>query len=126
MGTYEDLYPYEFHRKYRYPIDAPLTLENVLFRIYLISEESAELYKAFALNDVVQIADALADLRYVVDGSAVTFGFPMNDLLAEVHRSNMTKEYDRHVGKPIKGPNYSKPRIEKVLRESLCGRLVAE
>lgn len=120
------LYPEEFHRKYKYPIDEPLTEKNILFRIRLIMEEYAELIKAFEIGDVVEIADALADLRYVVDGTAVTFGFPMEALLEEVHRSNMTKDFDRHVGKPIKGPNYSKPRIEKILRENLCGRLVAE
>lgn len=55
----------------------------------------------------------LADLRYVLEGAAVSFGLPIDAAYAEVHRSNMSKLGEdgkpirRTDGKVLKGPNYS-------------------
>lgn len=55
----------------------------------------------------------LADLRYVTDGCAVTFGLPIDEAFAEVHRSNMSKLGPDGLpvkdagGKVLKGPNYT-------------------
>lgn len=91
-------------------------------RYDLIAEELAEFLTAQVDNDVVGIADALADLLYVVYGAAHTYGIPIDAIFSEVHRSNMSKLGDdgRPVlrpadGKVMKGPNYSAPALEPIL-----------
>lgn len=74
-----------------------------------------------AVYDPVEAADALGDLRYLVDGGNLVCGFPGGLVLAEIHRSNMSKlgtdgqPVKRADGKIMKGPNYTKPDIKKVL-----------
>lgn len=84
-----------------------------LLRLRLIDEELDELAGALNCQDVVDTADALADLLYVVIGSALQFGIPIEQVFAEVHRSNMTKDGggSREDGKILKGPNYSPPDL---------------
>ena len=71
--------------------------------------------------DPVEIADALGDGVYVKYGHAIERGIPLDDVLREIHRSNMSKLGDdgkpilRDDGKILKGPNYSPPDIAKVL-----------
>lgn len=75
--------------------------------------------------DLIECADGLTDLRYLVDGGNLIFGFDGDALLAEVHRSNMSKlgadgkPVRREDGKTLKGPNYSPPDIAGVLMQSL-------
>lgn len=67
---------------------------------------------------LVQVADDLADLLYVVYGAANAFGIDIGEVFEEVHRSNMTKFIDGHRredGKWVKGPSYSPADIRKVL-----------
>lgn len=80
----------------------------------LLTEEVCELHDAVASRDMVAIADALADIVYVVVGTAVTYGVPLDDVLQEVHRSNMTKD-PGPTGKAVKGPDYSPPDVFGVL-----------
>lgn len=89
-------------------------------RVSLIAEEFKELRDALALENVVGVADALADLLYVVVGSALQWGIPLEAVLAEVHRSNMTKTGDlkRSDGKILKGPGYSSPDVAGVLLDN--------
>lgn len=68
-------------------------------------------------TDIVEVADALGDIKYVVDGAALVCGIPLDKVSAEIHRSNMSKlgadgkvVYDNR-GKVQKGPNYFKPNI---------------
>lgn len=86
-------------------------------RMKLIDEERRELLMALADGDVLGVADALADLMYVVIGSALQWGIPLERVFAEVHRSNMTKQGGavRVDGKILKGPNYSPPDLSFVL-----------
>jgi len=71
--------------------------------------------------DPVEIADALGDGIYVKYGHAIERGIPLDDVLREIHRSNMSKlgadglPILRDDGKILKGPNYSPPDIAKVL-----------
>jgi len=71
--------------------------------------------------DPVEAADALGDLRYLVDGGNLICGFPGNLVLAEIHRSNMSKlgadgyPVLRADGRIMKGPGYFKPDIRRVL-----------
>lgn len=85
----------------------------------LIEEEFIELKDAVVAKDMVAVADALADLLYVVYGAGVTFGLPLDEIFREVHRSNMTKldsdgrPIKNEAGKVVKGPNYQSPQLEK-------------
>lgn len=89
----------------------------------ILDEEVQELRDAVAARDLTGIADALADIAYVVAGTAVTYGIPFDVVLAEVHKSNMTKFTGwgprlREDGKILKGPGYEPPRIAEILAAS--------
>lgn len=86
----------------------------------ILDEEVQELRDAVAAGDLVQIADALADIAYVVAGTAVTYGLPFDAIMTEVHRSNMSKfgpdgPKVRGDGKIIKGPGYEPPQIAALI-----------
>lgn len=88
-------------------------------RIDLITEELNELEDAEHIFDV---ADALADLMYVVLGTAVAYGIDLEPIFQEVHRSNMSKFIDGHKredGKWIKGPSYSPANLKPII-EAQC------
>lgn len=90
--------------------------EQAELRQRILDEEVDELRAAVSKNDIVSIADALADIVYVACGTAVTYGIPFDRVFAEVHRSNMTKfgpdgPYLRADGKIMKGPGYEPPEI---------------
>jgi hypothetical protein len=129
----------EFHEKYghyihnkkfdgdKYPL---FPRDLVVLREKLITEEAREFHdSSYEMYDVLDnipvniigIADALADILYVVFGAALTYGIPIDKVFEEVHRSNMTKSMDKDEksirGKTLKGPNYDPPNIVKVLRE---------
>jgi len=90
-------------------------------RLELIAEELDELSDAVADRDMVQIADALTDLLYVVYGAGHTFGIDLDECFQEVHSSNMSKlgedgrPIHREDGKVMKGPNYFEPDLEAIL-----------
>jgi NTP pyrophosphatase (non-canonical NTP hydrolase) len=88
-------------------------------RISLIAEEFKELRETLDANDVIGVSDALADLLYVVIGSALQWGIPIERVFEEVHRSNMTKTggAKRADGKILKGSNYSPPDLSFVVAE---------
>ncbi len=86
-------------------------------RLHLIVEETFELARGLKDLDEVDVADALTDLLYVVVGSFVTWGLPMEELFDEVHRSNMTKNTDGG-HKPGKGETFSPPNLAKILNQS--------
>lgn len=115
----------EFHERFELPIAGAPTLldgERYALRYELISEELIELCDAQERDDLVAIADALADLAYVVYGAAIEYGIDLDAVIAEVHRSNMTKlgndgkAIRREDGKVLKGPHYEPPEIARILR----------
>ena len=85
-------------------------------------EELKELHEAMELEDIVEIADALADLIYVLHGTALHYGIDLEPIQAEVHRSNMSKLLPdgsvlrRDDGKVLKGPDFTAPAIARLLR----------
>lgn len=88
----------EFHERHGFPVGVPIGSDprTDMVRIHLIAEEGvAELALAIAERDRVKVADALADLAYVLFGTAVTYGIPLQEVFEEVHRSNMTKAVRR-------------------------------
>ena len=92
-------------------------------RVLLIEEELAELRNAGETRSLVAVADALADLLYVVYGAAETYGIDLQAVFKEIHRSNMSKGDPEIVrrpdGKILKGDSYSPPRVNEVLQTQL-------
>ncbi len=86
----------EFHRLFHHPIlDAPQlpAADRSALRMALLTEELAELQAAITANDLVEVADALCDLQYVLAGAVLEFGLgnAFKPLFDEVQRSNMSK-----------------------------------
>jgi predicted HAD superfamily Cof-like phosphohydrolase len=98
-----------------------LTPERYTLRRDLIEEELLEWITANSAGDIVEVADALADLLYVVYGTAHEYGLPIDAIFAEVHRSNMTKFNSdgtiprRADGKALKAATWEPPRIKEIL-----------
>ncbi|AGS81018.1 phosphoribosyl-ATP diphosphatase [Caulobacter phage Cr30] len=139
----------QFHQTYNQPIGTipnpnNLSVQRENLRNGFIIEEFCELLDAQGYNpagihliqaawkvasildrvrapDIVEIADALADIEYFNHGTAVEYGINLDSVFSEVHSSNMSKLGEdgkpvyREDGKVLKGPNYFKPDIEMVL-----------
>ena len=92
-------------------------------RLKLHEEEAViELCEAFEKEDIVLIADAIADSLVVVLGTAVACGINIEPIFQEVMRSNMTKFIDGHRredGKWIKGPSYTPANITPLICEQI-------
>ena len=92
-------------------------------RLELIREELEELHEAVDAKDLVEVADALTDLLYVVYGAGHAFGIDLDECFLEVHNSNMSKLGEdgrpiyREDGKVLKGPNFFQPDLEGILSE---------
>jgi len=86
-------------------------------RVNLIQEEFAELREALGQQDIAAVAKELADLLYVVYGTAVSCGIHMAPVFREVHRSNMSKVggHKRADGKWLKPPDYSPAHLQPIL-----------
>lgn len=101
----------EFHETLMLPVrKTPGKIDKKAFskRVMLICEELSEYCKAVSTQNLPEIADAIGDLLYVVFGTAVEHGLPMNEIFRQIHKSNMTKK-DGHIdksGKLIKPKNY--------------------
>jgi predicted HAD superfamily Cof-like phosphohydrolase len=86
----------EFHRTFKHPIqEKPAIPERRRcdLRVALIREELEELETAIENNDLVEVADALCDIQYVLSGAVLEFGLgeKFRELFDEVQRSNMSK-----------------------------------
>ena len=86
----------DFHRTFKHPIPETPQIpakERCDLRVSLIAEELDELKEAIVENDMVEIADALCDIQYVLSGAVLEFGLgeKFADLFNEVQRSNMSK-----------------------------------
>lgn len=115
---------HEFHRVYDCCISNKPELPNReerALRIRLLQEEYNEYIQGEKNNDIVEIADALADMLYIINGTCVSYGIPIDKIFAEVHASNMSKLDEngqvvrREDGKVLKGPNYFKPKIKEII-----------
>jgi predicted HAD superfamily Cof-like phosphohydrolase len=86
----------EFHKTFKHPVLPEPTIpskERCRLRISLLAEELKELEEAIDDRDIVEIADALCDLQYVLSGAVLEFGLgeKFRTLFDEVQRSNMSK-----------------------------------
>jgi len=91
-------------------------------RVRLIEEEFAELREALEHENLPSIAKELADLLYVVYGTAVSYGIDIEPVFREVHRSNMSKVggYKRDDGKWVKPDHYSPASVAPIVEEQRC------
>ncbi len=110
----------EFHKQFEIHVSPTPSIPDEptqTLRKRLIQEEFDELQEAMQEKDLPSIAKELADLLYVVYGTAVSLGIDMEPVFQEVHRSNMSKVggHKREDGKWVKPPTYSPASLEKIL-----------
>ncbi|WP_370478366.1 hypothetical protein [Tamlana flava] len=104
---------------------ADLGLAKNLLRYKLMREENEEYLEAANNNDLVEVADALGDMLYILCGTIIEHGLQhkIEEVFEEIQRSNMSKLGEngqpiyREDGKVLKGPNYFKPNIQSVLEK---------
>lgn len=92
-------------------------------RFNLMDEENKEYYEAAENNDLVEVADALGDMLYILCGTILEHGMQhiIEEVFEEIQRSNMSKlgadgqPIYREDGKVLKGPDYFKPNIKGIL-----------
>jgi predicted HAD superfamily Cof-like phosphohydrolase len=119
----------EFHRAFKIghsesPIADLGDSKNTL-RYHLMKEENEEYLEAVKNNDLIEIADALGDMMYILCGTIIEHGLQhkIEAVFDEIQRSNMSKLDEsgnpiyREDGKVMKGPNYFKPDFSKILGE---------
>lgn len=103
-----------------------ITTDEAQLRYRLGKEELDEYLEACNNNDLIEVADALADQLYILLGTMVAHGMKdvIEDIFDDVHRSNMSKlgpdgkPIYREDGKILKGPNFSPPNISKYLSDN--------
>ncbi len=98
--------------------------KNIL-RYNLMKEENEEYLEAAMNNNLVEVADALGDMLYILCGTIIEHGLQhkIEEVFDEIQRSNMSKlDKDgkpiyREDGKVLKGPNYFKPDFKAILEK---------
>lgn len=114
----------EFHEAFGLPdLDTPSIphVSEIWLRQGLIDEEVEELREANLNRDIVEVADALADIIYVACGTALVYGIDLEAVFEEVHRSNMAKlgpdgqPIYRGDGKVLKPEGWTPPAIARAL-----------
>ena len=109
---------------------ADLGATKKLLRYNLMKEENEEYLEAVQNNDLVEIADALGDMMYILCGTIIEHGLQdkIEAVFDEIQRSNMSKLGEdgqpiyREDGKVMKGPNYFKPDFSKLLYRRLTAK----
>ena len=126
MKKYTDAV-HEFHTAFGLGIKneptADLGAAKNLLRFNLMKEENEEYLEAAQNNDLVEVADALGDMLYILCGTIIEHGMQdkIEAVFNEIQRSNMSKLGEdgkpiyREDGKVLKGPNYFKPNISEIL-----------
>lgn len=123
MNTYTDVEKFmrAGEQKVNYTI-APFDQQALLY-YDLVKEEFYELTVAVKNFDIVETADACADLIWVIEGLCHTLGIPLQQVWDEVARSNFSKTVDgkltkREDGKVLKPDTYSPPDVKKIIDEA--------
>lgn len=119
----------EFHKAFGLGIKntptADLGLQKNLLRYKLMREENEEYLEAANNNDLVEVADALGDMLYILCGTIIEHGLQekIEEVFEEIQRSNMSKlgadgkPIYREDGKVLKGPDYFQPDIASILKK---------
>ena len=117
----------KFHESYGLRIEhtpkANLPKNISELRFNLMKEENEEYLQAAQDQDLIEIGDALGDMLYILCGTIIAHGFQdkIESIFDEIQRSNMSKlgadgkPIFRKDGKVMKGPNYFKPDLKKIL-----------
>jgi len=118
----------EFHREFDIHVANTPTVadeKTQALRVRLIQEEFDELKEALGTKNLPSIAKELADLLYVVYGTAVSYGIDMEPVFREVQRSNMSKigGYKRDDGKWVKPSTYSPADLGPILEGQVNNRI---
>lgn len=120
---------HEFHTAFGLGINnqpiADLGVSKNLLRFNLMKEENEEYLEAANANDLPEVADALGDMLYILCGTIIEHGMQhkIEEVFEEIQRSNMSKlgsdgkPVFREDGKVLKGPNYFRPDIRKILEQ---------
>lgn len=118
----------EFHNSFGLGVQqkpmANLPEDKIELRFNLMAEENEEYLEAAKNNDLIEVADALGDMLYILCGTILEHGMQhkIEEVFNEIQKSNMSKlgvdgnPIYREDGKVMKGPNYFKPDISKVLK----------
>ncbi len=102
---------------------ADLGAEKNQLRFNLMDEENKEYLEAANNGDLIEVADALGDMLYILCGTILEHGMQckIEEVFEEIQRSNMSKlgadgkPIYRQDGKVLKGPNYFKPDIQTIM-----------
>ncbi len=117
----------KFHEVYRIPYAVQPTTnvdpQLIALRHRLMAEENEEYLEAALAGNLVEVADALGDMLYILCGTIITHGMQekIEEVFREIQRSNLSKlgadgqPIYREDGKVMKGPNYFKPDIAAIL-----------
>ncbi|NCO64917.1 MAG: hypothetical protein COS19_03955 [Flavobacteriaceae bacterium CG02_land_8_20_14_3_00_34_13] len=117
----------QFHTAFKLGIKnkptADLGEAKNLLRYKLMREENEEYLEAANTNDLVEVADALGDMLYILCGTIIEHGMQhkIEEVFDEIQRSNMSKlgadgkPIYREDGKVLKGPSYFPPNIKDIL-----------
>ncbi len=117
----------DFHDAFKLPVrhspSTDLPISEIELRYNLMKEENEEYLEAAKSGDIVEIADALGDMLYILCGTINAHGLQskMAAVFEEIQRSNMSKLDDngqpiyREDGKVMKSSNYFKPDIASIL-----------
>ena len=116
-----------FHEVYNLSYkDSPIAdigIDKINLRFKLMAEENQEYFEAAKNNDIVEVADALGDMLYILCGTIIEHGMQdkIEEIFDEIQKSNLSKLGEdgkpiyRNDGKVMKGPNYFKPNISEIL-----------
>ena len=110
---------------YRETPKADLGIDKNELRFNLMKEENEEYLEAAKNSDLIEVADALGDMLYILCGTIIEHGLQhkIEAVFDEIQKSNMSKlgadgqPIYREDGKVLKGPNYFKPDIDKILNQ---------
>ena len=117
----------KFHDTFGIPNEytpkATISNDLIDLRFKLMAEENEEYLEAAKNGDLVEVADALGDMMYILCGTILSHGMQhkIEEFFEEIQRSNMSKLGEdgkpiyREDGKVLKGPNYFKPNIAKII-----------
>ena len=114
-----------FNIEYSDDMNINIDESTIDLRFRLMQEENLEYLEAAKNKDLVEVADALGDILYILCGTILTHGLQHKivEVFNEIQRSNMSKldingkPVFREDGKILKGPNYFKPNIKEILEK---------
>ena len=118
----------KFHNAFNIDISNKPTVnipfDKIELRYKLMFEENQEYYEAAKNMDLIEVADALGDMLYILCGTILTHGMQhkIEEVFDAIQDSNMSKLGEdgkpiyREDGKVLKGPNYFKPNLKEILK----------